>query len=184
MRDRQKEWLDKKALINKRCEYCGKGPITPDATHCVKCSHKAPGRKRPDGPPRHAPGAGGPKVHNRWTDEMILSSIQDWALVRGDTPTANDAMDTTNRDRLPSLPTIRKHFGSWNAAIAAAGFEPRPSGQIRTATRSNKEWNKSSRQMVTAGRTDVPAIHIHSRHPDALKAPAKGRLGPMYPSDD
>lgn len=81
-------------------------------------------------------------AHNTvWTAEAIIEAIQAWADLYGRPPSAGDwnvalrPQSSTFSARLerfyngprawPHMNTARTAFGSWNAAIAAAGLEPR-----------------------------------------------------------
>jgi hypothetical protein len=77
-----------------------------------------------------------------WTPERIVFAIRAWAEENGDIPAAidwNPAMARANghldkvekfysEDAWPDLSTVQARFGSWSAAIRAAGFTPRPRG--------------------------------------------------------
>jgi hypothetical protein len=65
-----------------------------------------------------------------WTEERIIRAIQAWAKRHGGKPPKyNDwsrAAIETGGTMHPSRVTVAERFGSWNAAIAAAGFTPNP----------------------------------------------------------
>ena len=77
----------------------------------------------------------------KWTPELILARIQEWAGLYGEPPAIPDWQPTTCYDvyhdwararrfveangHWPWSNTVIQRFGSWNAAISAAGFEPR-----------------------------------------------------------
>jgi hypothetical protein len=83
----------------------------------------------------------------KWTPDAIVLAIQRWARDHdGRPPTARDwdrprrRHDVNKPGRLnaprsghPSKWTVVKKFGSWNAAIEAAGFEPRTRPDARPA---------------------------------------------------
>jgi len=56
-----------------------------------------------------------------YTDEQLLAVLRDLAAELGRTPSTNDLL--ARRD-LPSPTAYVGHFGSWNAALEAAGLEP------------------------------------------------------------
>jgi FAD/FMN-containing dehydrogenase len=56
-----------------------------------------------------------------WSDDEILDHIR--RLADGDTPPTGVEFDAD--DDAPARRTATNHFGSWNAAVEAAGFEPR-----------------------------------------------------------
>lgn len=78
----------------------------------------------------------------KWTPEIIIARIQEWARLYGEPPALADWNPTTCADvyhdwararrfheasgHWPWFVTVIERFGSWNAAIEAAGLEPRP----------------------------------------------------------
>lgn len=76
-----------------------------------------------------------------WPREAIVAAIQEWASVHGEAPAVGDwnpyqAREVYHDDaraaryeadplRWPSHTTVYAEFGSWNSALAAAGFVPR-----------------------------------------------------------
>lgn len=78
-----------------------------------------------------------------WTREAIIAAIRAWADENGEPPAIADWNPSLARGmgdapraerfiaadgRWPWFMTAVREFGSWNAAISAAGFEPRPAG--------------------------------------------------------
>ncbi len=77
-----------------------------------------------------------------WTREVLITRIQEWASIHGEPPAMADWNPTRARNFLhdeerarrfedadgyyPWMTLVVRVFGSWNAAIAAAGFKPRP----------------------------------------------------------
>lgn len=122
------------ACADRRCPDCGERKTSWQGTRCNACAHRA---------------------SRKWTDEAIFAAMQAWAAVHGgEAPSANDA---TSANGLPSTCTIQRRFGSWNAAISAAGLEPRPHGIHRNATKAQRP-GAQNRQMVTGRGLD------HSRY--------------------
>jgi hypothetical protein len=80
--------------------------------------------------------------HRKWTDEMLLDGLRDCARFYGREPTAMDlnramakarghgerAM-TADFEGWPSATVVQERFGSWRAALCAAGFSDRSSGK-------------------------------------------------------
>jgi len=63
-----------------------------------------------------------------WTREAIICAIQRWVNEYGDIP-GSKLWGGSKRPRgYPNTATVKERFGSWNAAIRAAGYTPRPRG--------------------------------------------------------
>ena len=69
----------------------------------------------------------GPRTGFRWTPETIVYAITLWYRKHSRTPLTSE-WDQAGENH-PSRQTVARVFGSWNAAIAAAGFAPRPRGR-------------------------------------------------------
>jgi hypothetical protein len=94
---------------------------------CVECGGRVsgtdPGRIPNLDEPVCANCAGG--HYAIWTREAIACAIQEWADEHGGIPPA--ATDwlrarARNDSRVTSVTNVQKRFGTWNAAIRAAGF--------------------------------------------------------------
>lgn len=85
-------------------------------------------------------------VNTLWTRERIIEAIQECAELIGDVPTAmhfnpafarkHGQLDRAALHRVCHWPqnfTIQKRFGTWNAALEAAGFATRPGRTGRRA---------------------------------------------------
>ncbi len=72
----------------------------------------------------------GPREGFRWTPETIAYAIDLWHRRHLRTPTAAEWEQAGPNH--PSRQTVLRRFGSWNAAIRAAGFRPRAQGQPRS----------------------------------------------------
>ncbi len=70
----------------------------------------------------------GRPVH--WTRERIIAAIQEWAERFGHPPASGDWRFGV-APYWPATSTVQNRFGSWNAAISAAGFTPLRSGKRR-----------------------------------------------------
>lgn len=130
-RGRRTKWCSnrcrKQTLYTGTCVDCGErtgysGTSTP-SDRCIPCAAKLSGAAK--------------KV---WTREAIIAAIQAWAREYGDHPAipdwsprnARDLNDEARAQRYlerteewPGVTTVIREFGSWNAGMAAAGFEPR-----------------------------------------------------------
>jgi hypothetical protein len=70
-----------------------------------------------------------PYEYRIWTREAIVLAIQEWAEDHGGVPPrAGDWKSRTDERRWPYVFSVTTYWGSWNAAIQAAGFEPRRNG--------------------------------------------------------
>lgn len=79
-----------------------------------------------------------------WTREAIIAAIREYAVRYGQPPTQTDRSPThatalglgDRVERLradgcwPTFMSVVREFGSWNAGIAVAGFEPRPAHHL------------------------------------------------------
>lgn len=95
-------------------------------------------RARGQGEKRPAPGRG------RWTEEAIANAIRRWHAEHGRPPLLED-WRRGGRDH-PSATTVQRRFGSWNAAIEAAGFASRPPGVTMT------HWSATRARCPRSGR--------------------------------
>jgi len=104
----------RKARKDGNCADCGARTVSDGKTpeRCGPCAHAAS------------------KV---WTRDAIVAAIQRWADAHGGVPpVARDWNTTVARQRgkpdrgdgFPATNTVRNTFGTWNAAITAAGFVP------------------------------------------------------------
>jgi hypothetical protein len=69
----------------------------------------------------------GPRQGFRWTEELIVYAIDLWHRSHLRTPTVEEW--ETAGDNHPSRATVQRRFGSWSAAMRAAGFRPRSQGE-------------------------------------------------------
>lgn len=63
----------------------------------------------------------------RWPKEQILQLMREWEAMYGRAPRARDWKDFSATRPLPGYPsetTVRKKFGTWDAAVRAAGLNP------------------------------------------------------------
>jgi hypothetical protein len=97
-----------------------------------------------------------------WTREAIVAAIREWVVEFGEPPATYDwnpygARHTMHDEararrfedaagRWPSVTAAFDRFGSWQAAIAAAGYEPRPAhGGGGNVARRRSQRNPSKR---------------------------------------
>ena len=69
----------------------------------------------------------GPRTGFRWTHDTIVYAITLWHRKHSRPPLTSEWEQAGENH--PSRQTVARVFGSWNAAIAAAGFRPRPRGR-------------------------------------------------------
>lgn len=62
-------------------------------------------------------------MRREWSKDDILYAMLEWEEKHGEPPRWNDWQIATAET--PASMTVRKRFGSWNNAMAAAGFTPR-----------------------------------------------------------
>lgn len=122
----------------------------------------------------------GNRFKQAWTPEKVLASIRRWADEYGAPPTSTEweigkpakyAQAALDKARLwhekaaryesgefPGNDTCRRFFGTLNAAIAAAGFEPRPVGRTpRDLTERQVAALRNRRGGETAGPSQLAA---------------------------
>jgi Homing endonuclease associated repeat len=105
-----------------------------------------------------------------WTRERIIAAIQRWAKRTGKPPTCDQwarplpgrtsSFGPASKSR-PSAAMVKKVFGTWNEAMKAAGFPPRPAHAVvgrpkKTHCKHGHEWtpaNTRTREGVRHCRT-------------------------------
>ena len=73
-----------------------------------------------------------PAHYATWTRDAIVFAIEEWADENGGIPpSATDFRIALARGAaVPNIKHVQWRFGSWNAAIVAAGFEPHAGGPL------------------------------------------------------
>jgi hypothetical protein len=71
----------------------------------------------------------GPVMQAYWTRESAAAAIRGWASERGHSPSSREwtgprRVRATEGHDAPCVQTVIRLFGSWNAALLAAGVEP------------------------------------------------------------
>lgn len=65
----------------------------------------------------------------KWTRENVIEAFQEWDILTGHPPKIAEWQPRPEGyPWVPSVKSVYTVFGSWNAAMEAAGFRPRPSG--------------------------------------------------------
>jgi hypothetical protein len=85
----------------------------------------------------------------QWTREAVVEAIRDWAQRHGQQPGVKVAL-SRKRDGLPPYSIVAREFGSWNAAIEAAGFKPVPAYSRGPLTTSLDDYERTA-QMYRDG---------------------------------
>jgi hypothetical protein len=105
-----------------------------------------------------------------YTNEDLLDALRSFAAEHDGRPPIAPEADDRETD-LPTAATFARRFGSWNAAIAAAGFDP------RFRRRSDEELLDDLREFAdeTGAHPTVAAVRAH---PDMAKPPTyRARFG-------
>src|SRR5262249_11455553 len=71
-----------------------------------------------------AAGCEPPGLFRRWSDREIVSALRAWARNHQRSPASSDWAHAT-RDH-PEASTVRRHYGSFEAAVRAASLPPPP----------------------------------------------------------
>jgi hypothetical protein len=80
-----------------------------------------------------------------WNRESMVLALRAWAAQNGCTPTSRDWQAPERAGDRPTTQRVRREFGSWSAALAAAGIEPR----TRRGQHSLVAINAGRRERVT-----------------------------------
>lgn len=107
--------------------------------------------------------------------KMIVSAIEFWADTEGGIPPTCDQWKAARatgdaRAGVCSVPTVVRVFGSWNAAVRAAGFEPHTHGW---APRLTNEQRAACVQRYAAGKSSVVIGAQLGVSPDTVVAHAR-----------
>lgn len=99
---------------------------------CADCGVPTDGSNGPDRPSTRCRVCHNAKIaaDARWTRATVVAAIREWADEHGTQPSARDWLQPRRvRGDTPPTKTVQRVFGSWSAAIAAAGFEPLTPGR-------------------------------------------------------
>jgi hypothetical protein len=125
-------------------------------------------------------GAGLTPVHDRhaWTREQVLTALRADAERLGRIPTGRQWEQRPGTAR-PGYNAVRKHFGSWNAAIEAAGLvRDDPKWTRETVLQALRELEQELGRQPTSGDVRCPA----DVYPSAMVIQAHARkLGGSVP---
>lgn len=99
---------------------------------CIDCGKRTDGSNGASRAPERCAHCA-PRQNAVWSRERIIDAIRDFYAEHGRVPTAVEfGAGVTNAEHVAWLPfysTLRFWFGTAEAAIRAAGFEPRPAGR-------------------------------------------------------
>lgn len=71
-----------------------------------------------------------PDEYRKWDEKAIIAAIRRWETAHGSQPVSREwLISSPENSGYPDVGVIQKRFGSWNAAIKAAGYEPLPPGR-------------------------------------------------------
>jgi DNA-binding CsgD family transcriptional regulator len=93
-----------------------------------------------------------------WTREAIVCAIQEWADEHGGIPPSSThwkAARVRGDDRVTSVSSVLRRFGTWNAAIQAAGFEPHAGGPVGGVTPLTEDQRAECARRYAAGESSV-----------------------------
>lgn len=132
---------------------------------CSGCGGRTNNGGAASGPPAICKACSQPE----WTADSILLAFREWGDSHGGVPPrcVDARIDGNGHGTLPYESSVKRHFGSWNAGLLAAGFEAlhcdrRPETQeaIETAIRSGERITAiADRYGVT-----VQAIYQRARY--------------------
>ncbi len=96
-------------------------------------------------------------ANRKWTPETVIDAIQRYAATHdGHPPAATDWQRADPENGYPASSQVyrtRKHpdnaFATWNDAIAAAGYVPRPTGHYEADPDEDRERRRRSQQRGT-----------------------------------
>lgn len=109
------------------CPSCGYENLTTKGPEwaCRKCPAQSPGYAAASGQTSVSPiaPASTARAAQTYTDDELLAALRAHAEVHGVAPSSK-TWDTDRPDGAPSQAPYRDRWGSWSAALAAAGLEP------------------------------------------------------------
>ena len=82
----------------------------------------------------------GEVVARRWDEASVIAAIRQHAELYGDPPVSTEWATARRPTFAPTAATVRQVFGSWNAAMQAAGYSPRPRGAPGHLIPLDRDW--------------------------------------------
>jgi transposase len=87
----------------------------------------------------------------KWTRDRVVEAMNSWATEHGRPPFSPEWCPPPRGSGWPSVSTVIRLFGSWNAAMEVAGFEARPSHiAIRPPARDCRGRTREEREALRA----------------------------------
>lgn len=84
------------------------------------------------------------EAHRTWTPEEIIAAFRQWADDHDGAPPSIGDWDGGGSSH-PAPITVRRHFGTWAAAVHAAGLSPRGRGRPRTTEHTGEDLPRTRR---------------------------------------
>ncbi len=103
----------------------------------------------------------GPRSGINWTPDTIVYAITLWHRRHNRLPLRRE-WEKAGEDH-PSNMTVRRVFGSWNEAIHAAGFKPRPRGGRGRSADPGCSDDRDSRRETRSAESGVPLSYRESQ---------------------
>lgn len=95
----------------------------------------------------------------QWKPEAIIDAIRAWFDSRGRPPVATDWHIVPEGEVVPSVNSVQREFGTWNAAIAAAGFTPFETGHYGRIGENAATWAEAARRYQAGESAAMIARH-------------------------
>jgi transposase len=125
---------------------------------CIVCGNPTDGSRGRRGSDEEAVCKSCAGAHYRiWTRDAIVLAIQEWAAEHGRTPSAPawTRSKCILGDLLPATHYVVLVFGTWNAAIEAAGLELNPSGPVGGYVHLTNRQRRQCATRYAAGESSV-----------------------------
>lgn len=109
-------------------ELCRRRTVYGDT--CKSCGARTDGSRGPGRAPEYCNRCMNRVLKGKWDRDSIIAAIQAWVETHGETPSAGEWQKAQHPVH-PTVSTVAKYFGTWNAGIEAAGFKSRRVGRKR-----------------------------------------------------